>query len=159
MRKVYWTVTFRDGTETWHIVWIGPNTHCSTTATMVARARLIVALHVHCVLIGFKAPPSNTKPTKARHLTLVSIKFRDPQNRMLRFSGAMTWWWPAVTSTIHSFTALNEAGIKYPHLRMAFRNCWRKERETKQYDLDHFHFAHYLSARHYSRVRAESSIF
>ena len=24
MRKFYWTVTFRDGMETWHIVWIGP---------------------------------------------------------------------------------------------------------------------------------------
>ena len=28
MRKVYWTVTFRDGTETWRIVWIGSYITC-----------------------------------------------------------------------------------------------------------------------------------
>jgi hypothetical protein len=26
MRKFYWKVTFRDGTKTWRIVWIGPKT-------------------------------------------------------------------------------------------------------------------------------------
>jgi len=48
-RKVYWTVTFCDGTETWRIVWIGPcvsNTHskplskhtCSLTDTATTTA-------------------------------------------------------------------------------------------------------------------------
>jgi len=27
MRKFYWTVTFRDGTETWRIVWISHNSY------------------------------------------------------------------------------------------------------------------------------------
>ena len=31
MRKFYWTVTFGDETETWRKVWIGLNTHCSTS--------------------------------------------------------------------------------------------------------------------------------
>ena len=35
MRKVYWTVTFCDGTETWRIAWIGPKS-CYWTRWQVA---------------------------------------------------------------------------------------------------------------------------
>ena len=53
MRKFYWTVTFRDGTETWRIVWIGPYSHrilagqpyhglCGSRQPLTARRQLAI---------------------------------------------------------------------------------------------------------------------
>ena len=37
------------------------------------------------------------------------------------------------------------AETQFSSLRLAFRNSLQEVHETKQYDLDHIHFAHYLT--------------
>jgi hypothetical protein len=45
MRKVYWTVTFRDGTETWRIERIGPHSRTNTSTSSCKMAFDIVLSH------------------------------------------------------------------------------------------------------------------